>query len=56
MTGMDGSPMESYAAKLTPDQAWDLVHYVRALQTSIKSRERTLLLEGGGQTARAEQR
>ena len=33
MTGMDGSPMLSYADKLTPDEAWDLVHFVRALQT-----------------------
>jgi len=27
-TGMDGTPMPSYADFLTPDQRWDLVHYV----------------------------
>lgn len=36
MTGMDGSPMVSYADKMTGDQAWDLVHFVRTLQTSHK--------------------
>jgi cbb3-type cytochrome oxidase cytochrome c subunit len=27
-TGMDGSPMPSYADSLRPEQRWDLVHYV----------------------------
>jgi cytochrome c oxidase cbb3-type subunit 2 len=32
MTGLDGTPMPSFANGLTPDQAWDLVHYLRTLQ------------------------
>lgn len=48
MTGMDGSPMVSYADKLSPDQTWDLVHYLRALQTAVRSRERSLLESSGG--------
>jgi len=30
-TGMDGSPMPSYAAEATPDEIWDLVHYLQTL-------------------------
>ncbi len=32
MTGLDGSPMPSFADNLKPDQAWDLVFYLRTLQ------------------------
>jgi cytochrome c len=32
MTGMDGSPMASYAEAITPEEAWDLVHYVTSLR------------------------
>jgi mono/diheme cytochrome c family protein len=49
MTGMDGSPMLSYADKLTPDQAWDLVHFVRTLQVAHKSKESSVLAAAGGQ-------
>jgi len=31
MTGLDGSPMASFSNSLKPEQAWDLVHYVRFL-------------------------
>jgi cytochrome c oxidase cbb3-type subunit 2 len=51
MTGMDGSPMLSYADKLTPDQAWDLVHFVRTLQVAHKSKESSILAEAGGPKA-----
>lgn len=47
MTGMDGSPMASYADKLTADQAWDLVHFTRSLQTR-RSKERSLALQASG--------
>jgi mono/diheme cytochrome c family protein len=47
MTGMDGSPMVSYADKLTPDQAWDLVHYTRTLQVGHKNKENSVLAEAG---------
>jgi mono/diheme cytochrome c family protein len=32
MTGLDGSPMPSFADNLKPDQAWELVMYLRTLQ------------------------
>lgn len=32
MTGVDGTPMPSFADNLQPDDAWDLVHFLRTLQ------------------------
>jgi mono/diheme cytochrome c family protein len=32
MTGLDGTPMPSYAVWLKPEQAWDLVRYIRSLE------------------------
>jgi mono/diheme cytochrome c family protein len=32
MTGLDGTPMPSFADNLTPAEAWDLVHFLRTLQ------------------------
>ena len=32
MTGLDGTPMPSFADVLKPNEAWDLVHYLRTLQ------------------------
>ena len=32
MTGLDGSPMPSFADQLQPVEAWDLVHFLRTLQ------------------------
>ena len=40
MTGLDGSPMASFSNSLKPDQAWDLVHYVRTLQPNFHARRR----------------
>ena len=31
-TGLDGSPMPSYAAEAKPAEIWDLVHYLRTLE------------------------
>jgi mono/diheme cytochrome c family protein len=39
MTGLDGTPMPSFADVLKPDEAWDLVHYLRTLQVKHKSPE-----------------
>jgi cytochrome c oxidase cbb3-type subunit 2 len=39
MTGVDGTPMPSFADVVKPDDAWDLVHYLRTLQISHKSPE-----------------
>ncbi len=32
MTGLDGTPMPAFADVLKPEEAWDLVHYLRTLQ------------------------
>ncbi len=32
MTGMDGSPMPSFADDIRPVEAWDLVHFLRTMQ------------------------
>src|SRR5439155_24167465 len=32
MTGLDGTPMPSFADNVKPDEAWDLVVYLRTLQ------------------------
>src|SRR3984957_16330403 len=39
MTGLDGSPMPSFTDVLKPNEAWDLVHYLRTLQVTHKSPE-----------------
>ena len=40
MTGLDGSPMPSFADNIKPDEAWDLVFYLRSLQsTPSKARQ-----------------
>jgi mono/diheme cytochrome c family protein len=31
LTGLDGTPMPSFAAAMTSDQRWDVVHYIRSL-------------------------
>ena len=42
MTGLDGTPMPSFADVIKPDEAWDLVHYLRTLQVYHKSPELAL--------------
>jgi len=42
MTGLDGTPMPSFADVIKPEDAWDLVHYLRTLQLSYKSPELAL--------------
>jgi len=46
MTGLDGTPMPSFADNLTPDQAWDLVFYLRTLQPG-KTKERAIAKQLG---------
>lgn len=49
MTGLDGTPMPAWSDFLDPNQAWDLVHYLRTLQRNYhqtvkvvaKSKEQT---------------
>jgi mono/diheme cytochrome c family protein len=42
MTGLDGTPMPSFADVIKPEDAWDLVHYLRTLQVTHKSQELTV--------------
>lgn len=42
MTGLDGTPMPSFADNIKPEEAWDLVHYLRTLQVTHKSPELAL--------------
>jgi mono/diheme cytochrome c family protein len=42
MTGVDGTPMPSFADVVKPEEAWDLVHYLRTLQVNNKSPELTM--------------
>jgi len=32
MTGLDGTPMPSFIDNLQPNEAWDLVHFLRTMQ------------------------
>jgi cytochrome c oxidase cbb3-type subunit I/II len=41
MTGLDGSPMPSFADLIQPADAWDLVHFLRTLQP-LNSQEATI--------------
>lgn len=34
VTGLDGTPMPSFASAMTADQRWDVVHYIRTLSGS----------------------
>jgi cytochrome c oxidase cbb3-type subunit 2 len=43
MTGLDGTPMPSFADNLKPDQAWDLVHFLRTLQPNHHGKELELV-------------
>jgi mono/diheme cytochrome c family protein len=42
MTGVDGTPMPSFADVIKPEDAWDLVHYLRTLQVNNTSPELTM--------------
>jgi cytochrome c oxidase cbb3-type subunit 2 len=46
MTGLDGTPMPAYLDNVNPDEAWDLVFYLRTLQPA-KSREREIARQLG---------
>jgi cytochrome c oxidase cbb3-type subunit 2 len=48
ITGVDGTPMPSFADVIQPNDAWDLVHYLRTLQTQRHSKENEVLKAAGG--------
>jgi cytochrome c oxidase cbb3-type subunit 2 len=46
MTGLDGTPMPSWSDNIKPDEAWDLVFYLRSLQP-MQSKEKELAKQLG---------
>ena len=48
MTGVDGTPMPSYADVIQPNDAWDLVHFLRTLQVHRHSKENEVLAAAHG--------
>jgi len=46
LTGLDGTPMPSFAAAMSADQRWDVVHYIRTLSLSGKHMELKHLIGG----------
>ncbi len=48
MTGVDGTPMPSFADTIQPSDAWDLVHFLRTLQVHRHSPENDVLKAAGG--------
>src|SRR5713101_4660830 len=51
MTGLDGTPMPAFADVVQPNDAWDLVHYLRTLQVNRRSKENQVLKAAGGPAA-----
>lgn len=48
MTGLDGTPMPSFADVIQPNDAWDLVRFLRTLQVNRHSKENEVLKAAGG--------
>lgn len=48
ITGVDGTPMPSFADVIQPNDAWDLVHFLRTLQVNRHSKENDVLRAAGG--------
>jgi mono/diheme cytochrome c family protein len=48
MTGVDGTPMPSFADVIQPNDAWDLVHFLRTLQIHRHSKENEVLSAAHG--------
>jgi mono/diheme cytochrome c family protein len=46
MTGLDGTPMPSFADNVKPEEAWELVFYLRSLQP-MKSKEKAIAKQLG---------
>ena len=53
MTGLDGTPMPSFADNVKPNEAWDLVHFLRTLQVGRPSPENKVLKAAGGRSVLA---
>lgn len=48
MTGLEGTPMMAQADVIKPNDAWDLVHFIRTLQPLRHSKENEVLKAAGG--------
>jgi cytochrome c oxidase cbb3-type subunit 2 len=48
ITGVDGTPMPSFADVIQPNDAWDLVHFLRTLQVNRHSKENDVLKAAHG--------
>jgi len=48
MTGVDGTPMPSFADVIQPNDAWDLVHFLRTLQVNRHGKETEVLSAAHG--------
>lgn len=48
MTGVDGTPMPSFSDVIKPNDAWDLVHFLRTLQVHRHSKENEVLQAAHG--------
>ena len=48
MTGVDGTPMPSFADVIQPNDAWDLVHFLRTLQVHRHGKENEILMSAHG--------
>jgi mono/diheme cytochrome c family protein len=48
MTGVDGTPMPSFADTIQRNDAWDLVHFLRTLQLHRHGKENDVLKAAGG--------
>ena len=46
VTGLDGTPMPSFADAMDADQRWDVVHYIRSLSASKKNPKLKAELKG----------
>ena len=49
MTGIDGTPMPSFADALRPDQVWDLVHFIATLREGTKGYAKRAAVEAQSQ-------
>jgi mono/diheme cytochrome c family protein len=56
MTGLDGTPMPSFAEVIQPNDAWDLVHFLRTLQVHRHSKENDVLKAAGGKIPASEEK
>lgn len=53
MTGLDGTPMPSFRDNIQANEAWDLVHYLRTMQTNKGKKLKPASPEGTQRTAAA---